>query len=407
MIYTLRRKFIAAAMASLFIVLTILISVINISNFQNINRNADMILNILMENGGTFPMKKKSPGGFKTMPPNISPEIPFSTRYFSAIINESGNVIALNTENIAAVSTNMAEELATHAYTKNKSTGFIDIYKYGRLETKIGSLLIFIDCKRDLDTFYSFLFNSILVGLTGMLLVFILVLILSKKIVKPVAESYEKQKRFITDAGHELKTPLTIINANIEILELEKGENPWTKSIRNQVQRLSSLTSDLVTLSRMDEENKNQLICDFSLSDAIEETCDPFNIMAKNQHKTLNINIEKNLTFKGSEQSIRQLVSILLENAMKYSDINGKIDLTLKKQGRKILFSLYNTTESIEKGNLDILFERFYRSDISRNSSTGGYGIGLSIAKAIVTSHNGTIMASSSDGKSLLISIKL
>lgn len=409
MIYTLRRKFIAAAMASLFIVLTILISTINISNFKNINKNADVILNILVENGGTFPMKKKDPGpgGFKHMPPEMSPEIPFSTRYFSAVMNKSGNVVALNTENIAAVSTSMAEELAYHAYSKNKSSGFIDIYKYGKVETDNGSLIIFIDCKRDLDTFYNFLFNSILVGLTGMFLVFILVLILSKRIVKPVAESYEKQKRFITDAGHELKTPLTIINANIEILELEKGENQWTKSIRNQVSRLSTLTSDLVTLSRMDEENKNQLISDFSLSDAVIETSEPFNIMAKNQNKSFKVDIDKNISYKGNEQSLRQLVSILLENALKYTTENGEIELTLKRQGRKIILSLYNSTESIEKGNWDVLFERFYRRDSSRSSSTGGYGIGLSIAKAIVTSHKGTITASSSDGKSLLIAVKL
>lgn len=406
MIYTLRRKFIAIAMASLFIVLTLLIATINISNFQNINENSDVILNILIENGGTFPMKKKNHDGFKPMPPEMSPEIPFSTRYFSAITNKDGEVIALNTENIAAVSTTMAEELASHAYSKDKASGFIDIYKYGRLDTANGSLLIFIDCKRDLDTFYSFLFNSILVGLTGMFLVFILVLILSKRIVKPVAESYEKQKRFITDAGHELKTPLTIINANIEILELEKGENQWTKSIRNQVQRLSTLTSDLVTLSRMDEENNKQLITDFSLSDAISEACEPFYVMAENQHKTFDIDIEKNLSFKGNEQSLRQLVSILLENAMKYSDEAGKINLTLKRQGRKTLLSLYNSTNSIEKGNLDILFERFYRGDASRNSANGGYGIGLSIAKAIVTSHKGTISAASSDGKSIVITVK-
>lgn len=407
MIYTLRRKFIAAAMASLFLVLTILISTINISNFQNINKNTDVILDILVENGGTFPMKKKNPDGFKPMPPEMSPEIPFSTRYFSAVINESGNVVALNTENIAAVSTSMAEELAHHAYSKNKNSGFIDIYKYGKVDTDNGSLIIFIDSKRDLDTFYNFLFNSILIGLTGMFLVFILVLILSKRIVKPVAESYEKQKRFITDAGHELKTPLTIIDANIEILELEKGENQWTKSIRNQVKRLSSLTSDLVTLSRMDEENKNQLISDFSLSDAVTEISEPFSIMAENQNKNFNIYIEKNISYKGNEQSLRQLVSILLENALKYSTENGEIELVLKTQGRKIILSIYNSTESIEKGNWDVLFERFYRRDSSRSSSTGGYGIGLSIAKAIVTSHKGTITASSSDGKSLIIAVKL
>lgn len=407
MIYKLRRRFIAAAMVSIFIVLTILISAINISNFHNINENADMILDLLMENGGSFPMKQKNHDGFKPMPPEMSPEVPFSTRYFTAIFNKSGDVIALNTESIAAISNSMAEELASNTYEKNKTSGFIDIYKYSRLDTDNGSLLIFIDCKRDLDTFYSFLFNSILVSLTGMLLVFLLVLILSKMIVKPVAESYEKQKRFITDAGHELKTPLTIISANVEILELETGENQWTKSIQNQVSRLSSLTSDLVTLSRMDEENTSQLITDFSLSDAVSETAEPFHIMAENQHKSFTLDIEKNLSYSGNEQAIRQLISILMDNAMKYSPPNGKIQLSLKKQGKRMILSTFNTADNLEKGNMDILFERFYRLDPSRNSSTGGYGIGLSIAKAIVNSHKGTITAFSSDGNSLLITIKL
>lgn len=236
----------------------------------------------------------------------------------------------------------------------------------------------------------------------------ILLLLLSKRIVRPVAESYEKQKQFITDAGHELKTPLTIIGADADLAEMEWGENQWIQDIRRQTQRLTELTQDLIYLSRMEEEGLSLQSIDFPLSDVAEEMAHSFLPLAQNQGKRLEIAVQPMLSFRGDEKSIRQLCSILLDNALKYSPQEGELLFRLEKQGKNILLSVSNTTsQPIKKEELCHLFDRFYRTDPSHNSQTGGYGLGLSIARSIVTAHKGKIRAESPQESVLTIQVTL
>lgn len=236
----------------------------------------------------------------------------------------------------------------------------------------------------------------------------ILLLLLSKRIVRPVAESYEKQKQFITDAGHELKTPLTIIGADADLAEMECGENQWIQDIRRQTQRLTELTQDLIYLSRMEEEGLSLQSIDFPLSDVAEEMAHSFLPLAQNQGKRLEIAVQPMLSFRGDEKSIRQLCSILLDNALKYSPQEGELLFRLEKQGKNILLSVSNTTsQPIKKEELCHLFDRFYRTDPSHNSQTGGYGLGLSIARSIVTAHKGKIRAESPQESVLTIQVTL
>lgn len=188
---------------------------------------------------------------------------------------------------------------------------------------------------------------------------------------------------------------------------MEVGENEWIRSIKNQVKRLSELTGKLVFLSKMDEESNILNFEDFSLSDAVSETAFPFETMAKAQNKELSISIEPNIIYRGDEYSIRRLVSVLLDNAIKYSPDGGKTELSLSSDGKRKRLRVKNSVEKIEKGDHSVLFEPFYRSDESRNSQTGGHGIGLSIAKAIVTAHKGKISAHSEDGKSIEFTVIL
>lgn len=225
----------------------------------------------------------------------------------------------------------------------------------------------------------------------------------SSRIVKPFSENYEKQKRFITDAGHELKTPLTIIDADTEVLEMDFGENEWITDIQTQTKRMADLTNNLILLSRMEEERKKELMIEFPLSDVVEETVGTFQSLIKTQNKTLNSDIKPFIVMRGDEKAIRQLVTILLDNAVKYSDEEGRIEVSLEKQKNRIRFSVFNTTEIISREHLEHLFDRFYRTDSSRNSQTGGYGLGLSIAAATVNAHKGKIVALTEDEKSLLI----
>lgn len=406
MIKRLKRKFIAIAMVSVIVVLTVIMAAINIANFVSIDSNAQERIEILSENGGKFEEKPFLRGnGFRDK--KLSPEMPFETRYFTVTLDSSANVSEINTGKIVAVSSSDAEEYAKKIYQENRESGFIENYKYTRINKDGKIMYIFLDIGRELDTFYSFLTASVIISFAGSLLVFIMVLIFSSIAVRPVAQSYDKQKRFITDASHEIKTPLAIIDANSEVIEMIDGENEWTQSIRKQVKRLTALTEKLVYLSRMDEEGYEMQMESFDISQSIEEMTELFETSSKARGITLKTETENGSDYYGNEAAIRQLISIMMDNALKYTKENGVIEVKLKAVGKNRIITFYNTVEEIEKGKLDFLFERFYRLDKSRNSETGGHGIGLSVAKAIAEAHGGKISAESMDGKSILFTVTL
>ena len=468
MIKTLRKKFIAIAMLSTALVLFIIIGAINIANYINTNANLDARLELIAYNGGTFPdmnddgsapavpdISSEAPDSSTTdmapapdgstvpndstvsddsaapddsmVPPapdsgsyfddqygrhGIDKETPFETRYFSVLLYKNGNVSTIDTGKIASVSTSEAGDYATSLYDKGKTKGFIDQYKYLSVSTTNTNggnmvLYVFINCSKELMTIRTYALASIGISIIGLLVVFVLVCFFSKTVTKPMAESYEKQKRFITDASHEIKTPLTIIDANTEVLEMMEGENEWTVSIRKQIARLTALTEKLVFLSRMDEDSTRLEMLEFNISDAILDTAMPFETVAESKGKTLDISVAPDINYTGSETNIRQMVSLLLDNAIKYSSENGSIRLNFSTTGKLKILSVWNTVDEIETGKLDYLFERFYRIDKSRNSKTGGFGIGLSVVQAIVQAHNGKVSAKSEDGKSIEFTISL
>lgn len=404
MIKKLRQKFILISMFSLTFVIAIIIGIINIHNYSSIVKRADEKLELIINNNGIFPREKDN----KIMPPDnkMSPEAPFETRYFSVTFNNNGEVIKVNIDRIAAIDELSAESYATSLYNNSKTKGFFKNYRYQSKTRDTETLYVFIDCQHDLITFREFLYASLLFSLIGITTIFLLVFFSSKIILKPISESYEKQKHFITDASHELKTPLTVIDASADVLEMEVGENEWITSIKDQVTRLTKLTEDLLMLSRMNETNRI-IFTDFSLSEVLEDSINRFESVAISQGKTIETNIPNNISYNGEINMISQLFSILLDNALKYTNEKGliKVSLSETEKNKKIVF--YNTCENIEIGNHDYLLERFYRKDSSRNSNTGGHGIGLSIAKSIIDNHKGKINIKSDDGKSITITITL
>ncbi len=403
MIKTLRFKLIVASMFSLFLVLAIIISSVGVLNYREIVEDADSTLSILAVNGGSFP----TVGDISPELSNISPELPYESRYFSVLIGKDGNVIYTNTGKIAAIDTSTAISYGENVWKSGKSRGFIGDYRYVAYTSGAETQIVFLDCGRSLSTFRSFILTSISVSVVGLLAVMLLLIFLSGRIVKPFLENYEKQKRFITDAGHELKTPLTIIDADTEILQMDLGENEWLSDIHSQVQRLTGLTNDLVLLSRMEEEQPKTQMIEFPLSDMVEETAMSFQAVAKTQKKSLTVDIQPMLSIRGDEKTLRQLVVILLDNAVKYSTPEGEISIKLEKQRNAVRLEVFNTTEAVTKAQIAHLFDRFYRTDKSRNSQTGGYGLGLSIAAAIVNGHKGKIAATTDDEKSLRITVTL
>lgn len=405
MIKKLRIKLIAASMASLFLVLFVIGGIVGILNYRKIVNDADRILEVLGENAGKFP--QKFPGEKKDGRYGMSPELPYESRYFSVLLDENGSIILTDTSKIVSIDTEKAMEYASKLWEKEKEKGFLDDYRYWRCSYNEEVRIIFLDCRRQLDNFHNFLLTTFGVSSLGLLSVFILMVYLSARIVKPFSDNYEKQKRFITDAGHELKTPLAIIEADTEVLEMDFGENEWLQDIHGQTKRLADLTNALVVLSRMEEEENRDMKIELPLSDIVEEVCHTFRAPAKVQEKSLVNAIEPMISMKGDEKAIRGLVTILLDNAVKYTNNKGQISVTLKKKKNRIYLSVFNTTEHISKEQISHLFDRFYRTDASRNSQTGGYGLGLSIAVATVDSHRGKIIAETEDEKSLRITVIL
>lgn len=404
MIKRLRKKFIIVATCSVLAVLMLIVGIINIVNYASVVSNADRIVAILKDGGGSFGGGNKFENG---EPPSgefddmhqrpTSPETPFKTRFFTVVLDDSGTAIEINTDKITAVDETQAKSYAEKLFKKNATTGFYGNYRYGTAIEENGVMYIFVDCTEELSNFNSFLLVSILVGVSAFAAVFILVFLLSGKVTKPIAESYAKQKQFITDASHEIKTPLTVIGANTEVLEMQGVENEWTQSIKEQVKRLTSLTEKLVFLARMDEENQTLKATDFSLSDAVEETVKPFLAVAVSKGLTIECDVQKDITYCGDESLLRQLISLLVDNALKYSDENRKIAVCLKTAGNRVNLTVSNPAKDLD-GDLSVLFERFYRTDKSRNSETGGHGVGLSVAYAIVAAHKGKISARAENG---------
>lgn len=337
----------------------------------------------------------------------MSPETPFELRYFSVKLNTDGGVIAVDTSKIVAVNTAKAEKYALEIFEDGREKGYLDSYKYMVGPTDDGNLIyVFLDADRELKSYRSFLISSLVITGLGILTVFALVILLSETALRPIIESYEKQKRFITDAGHEMKTPLTVISANTEIIELEAGESQWTAGIKSQVLKLASLTEKLVILSKMEEGAKLEMN-EFSLSEAFFDTCEQYRSIAMSRNVRFDLSIAENVHIIGNENEMRRCITLLLDNAFRYTNEGGFVSVKVQSllNGAEIKF--INSTNGVKKGALDNWFDRFYRTDLSRNSDTGGSGIGLSVVKAIVHAHGGVVHAQSDDGVHVEFTIKI
>jgi len=407
MIKKLQRKFIMITMGSLVLVMLLLVGSINAINLYQMEHRLNGAIQILSENQGLFPMfeKEKQPQGEPKYGFKMNEETQFKTRYFIVEVNEDGGIQEINTSHINAVSSEEAAGYATIIMSDSKKSGYTGIYKYAVVDQPYGSMLVFMDCRDQIQTATEFLLTSFGVALGTLLLMFLLVSVFSKKAINPIIESMEKQKQFITDAGHEIKTPLAIISANADVLELTGGESEWINSIRNQTTRLDKLVKNLLMLSKIEEGNIKLIFTDIDLSEVVSEAASPFETIAETQNKKFQMDIQPGLYINGDEGSIYQLVSTLVDNAIKYSNKEGTIKISLSATKKRAKIEVYNTTEEIDKENLGKLFDRFYRVDSSRSRETGGYGIGLSIAKSITQAHHGKISVRSEDGKSICFTV--
>ncbi|MBQ8689695.1 MAG: HAMP domain-containing histidine kinase [Clostridia bacterium] len=396
MIKKLRRRLIILSVSALLAFFLILVLAMNLINYTSLKREADVTLDMLANMSGKFPwLDDSSPEpDADALPPDMSPEVPHESRFFTVTMTGACEIIAIDTRRIATVDDERAREFSLKVVSNGDERGFIESFRYLRTERGSNVTVTFLDCGRRLDVFRGFLLTSATIALAGFILLSVIIILVFNKILRPVAISYEKQKRFITDAGHEIKTPLTIIGANVDILAMEIGENECVEDIGRQTKRLTELTNELVTLARMEEYGAELPKIDFPISEVVTEAIEAFGAPTRAQGKRIVTDIAPLLTIKGDAASISRLVGILADNALKYSKDSSELTLTLRKQGKNVLLSVSNEVENaISADELEHLFDRFYRADPSRNSETGGHGIGLSLAHAIVTSHGGKITA--------------
>lgn len=426
MIRKLQKKYIKITMLSLLAVMFVVLGTVNGINVYQMNRQTSALLAMLVDNGGSFPQqmprqdekqerylpeerKNPGPGTIPEMEQHknnlwgywMSEETPFETRYFTVKISEENagdEEYQVDLTHVAVVAEDAAKEMTESVLAKDRAEGYSGRYKYRIQKMESGDILVvFVDCANDLQYVRNFALVSAVVGFLCMALVLILVSLLSRRAIRPLIENMERQKQFITDAGHEIKTPIAIISANAEVIEMCQGENEWTQSIRNQVVRLNELVRNLLTLSKMDEMQEEISFAEFSWGCAIRETVENFDsiIQAKSQEQTCEI--DTNIKLNGNEESIRRMTALLMDNAVKYAPEHGRISIFLGKRDNKIEFSVYNDCAKVPEGDLNRLFDRFYRADSSRSRKTGGYGIGLSVVSAIVRTHKGRITAETQD----------
>lgn len=425
MLNKLRTKFIILSTTSLLLLLGIIVISSNLLTYRELVFNADRVLDMIADNGGhpvpvpppEKPEKIEAPEettsdkhkGFMGRR-ILSPETMYEARFFAVELSAEGEILSVRTDHIAMVDEAEAMNYARYAYGKKGDRGFVGAFRYLKSVTNVkrsdingdqnGVCITFLDCGRNLFTFKHSLLINCLISFMGLLVIFVVIVLFSRKIVRPVSESYEKQKQFISVAGHEIKTPVTIIDADAEILSMEIGEeNEWLQDICKQTKRMTALTNDLLTLSRMDENRQQFTMIDFPISDVVGETVQSFQTLAHSRQRNIAAEIAPMLSCRGDENSIRQLVGILLDNAIKYTKENEDgscedILLKLERRNHSLYLSVRNSSEPVGDDQLRLFFERFYRTEQSRNLETGGYGLGLSIAKSIVEVHKGRITAS-------------
>ena len=389
MFKSLRRKFITTAVGSVAVVIAILAIALNFINYYKLEERIDTtlldasksqaLIKIFAEDGDDLIITKNSSS---------------TTDYngFSiAKVDDSGRIIKTYRDDSLIPDQDALQHKVIEALNSGKTSGFIGSYRFLKAETNVGNLILFLNCHRELDSQHSFEKNSLLISIGVIASVFVLIVLISKRVIAPIQETYIKQKQFITGASHELKTPLAIISSNADVLEMMNGDSKWTQNIHNQVDRLTSLVNSLVVFSRMEEKDTVERTR-FDLTNALESRIEDFNELANFQKKSIVTDIDPDLYYFGEEASIVQLMDILLENAIKYAPEDSGISVSLKKNRKYAILKVSNKA-TVQKGDLGKVFDRFYRLDESRNSAIKGYGIGLSMAQLIAEKHKETIRA--------------
>ena len=407
----LKRRFIITAMIAITLLLTVLLGIINVANYWSADAESEKILNILSDPQPHFPPHRPSSDSQKSEgsrifspPPNENTRL--SAIQFTVEISDDENEPVIDLSRISTISERDAMSLYKKALSENAESGKIDSFKYKRVNMPDGKTkYVFLDTTTQIHFVLRVLAFSLLAGLFVWFIMLLIVILLSRKAIAPIAKNFEKQKQFVTDAGHEIKTPLAIILANTEALELHNGENKWSKNIKSQVSRLNGLMQNLLTLSKSDEGNVDVPKAEFNLSQLLTETADMFKEPAAQRSLTFDCTIPDEISVFSNKEHISRIISILLDNSVKYAKANSVVGIKLHKAEKHAEISVKNECENLPSCDPEKLFDRFYREDSARTQKSGGYGIGLSAARALITLCGGNISAKYAEPNSIVFKI--
>lgn len=386
MIKRLQRRFIAAAGMAVLVVLLIVVGTINFTMRYILSGQTEYNLNMILAIENT-----EKHGRTRAMT-----DIAIRSQYFRAILDENRNVTALDLDSDSPIDTDDAYQLIESALASGSEDGRLIADQRVFAYKIAGRRIAFLDCTPAVNTIYTLhqtSFAIVLVSGIGFVLLFAL---FSRRAIDPIVKNMESQKRFITNASHELKTPLTIISANAELLEAMNGQSDWTKNITSQVGRMTELINELIALSKVSEFNRPPL-SDVDFSVVVTKSTDSILPVMQKQNKGFERQITDNIHVMADEKMLTMLVNILVENASKYCDENGKTDVSLSSNKSKAVLSVTNDYAEGENVDHARFFERFYQEEQSHNSQKSGFGIGLSIAREITEMFKGKIQVKYAD----------
>lgn len=399
----LRQKFILIATLSFFVVIVFTAGMTALANQNSLRLQAGYVLGLILDNDGVLPEPDTPAEDIRATDiiQGLFPEFTYAARYFSVVYDPWGEVRRVDVSHVGSVNEREAIEYANEARSSYENLtvalldlGQVDTFYYRVAERDNGgTIAVFLDCSFQMQVNKEVGWNTVLICIIGLVGSFVLVLFFSKRAIRPSIENARKQKQFITNASHELKTPLAVIRANTEVIEMLQGESEWTQSTMSQVDRMDGLVQNLVMIARAEEREDRATMGEIDVTRVVTESVEPFRAMARQHDIELVLNVAGDVRMVADASAIQQLSTLLVDNALKYCDAGGRVVVDLSSPRRdRVTLAVSNSFAEGEHAQFSRYFERFYRDD-EAHSNEGGYGIGLSVAESICVRYRGSIKA--------------
>ncbi len=431
MIRSLQKKFIRAAMLVVTILLVFFLLAINAANLLFVSNEESRLLTNILEHESAPEPRDEIGGAPDCVPevPNPDPEAPKdgidkqiekipiligpakkilgNRQYFTATVSKNGDIRDKDISHISEEMQEQAEDWILSAFEDGKSGSRMGTYIYRTRDIGDGTVIAFLNTAEHQASLIRVALITLVLGIITWFIMLALVVYLSRQAIDPIARNIERQKQFVTDAGHEIKTPLAIITANVDVLELHTGKSKWIDHIRSQTMRLNDLMQNLLTLSRLDETNAISEAVVFHPGEILSKLADDYAEPAELHGIEIIKNIDVKAELRFYRENFEKLCTIFLDNAVKYAKNGGFIKVELMSQSHDIVLIFRNNCEDLPENDPQELFERFTRGDQARTQKKGGYGIGLAMARAITEAEGGQVKASYEDDNVICFTVRL